>query len=133
MTKAEALRLAQVHATLRALGFDDGEIDALFRIERTLQRWGEQECGGEGGCIERDEATGKPYWHSSITGKRWPISDREAGALRRLGKIMARHAPLTAYHQSDCRGCGLYIIRPGDVPEGGDVGGYYTRGIAVCC
>lgn len=40
-------------------------------------------------------------------------------------------AGLSYYIQSDPRGASLYIIRPGDVPEGASVGGYYSRGICV--
>lgn len=35
------------------------------------------------------------------------------------------------YIQTDPRGAALYIIRPGDVPDGRDVGSYYDRGLAV--
>ena len=38
---------------------------------------------------------------------------------------------LTFYIQSDPRGAALYIIRPGDVPEGADVASCYNRGICV--
>jgi hypothetical protein len=44
---------------------------------------------------------------------------------------LAARAKLSAYVQTDPRGAALYIIRPGDVPEGGDVGAYYSRGICV--
>ncbi len=76
-----------------------------------------------------------------------PLADRETGARRRLDKIVAacndrRRAtcgnaesedwlPLQTYIQTDPRGAALYIIRPGDVPQGQEVGSYYTRGICV--
>jgi hypothetical protein len=41
------------------------------------------------------------------------------------------HHTVSAYIQGDPRGAALYIIRPGDVPEGADVNSYYTRGICV--
>ena len=44
---------------------------------------------------------------------------------------MAKYPGLSAYVQTDPRGVALYILRPGDVPEGGDVDAYYSRGIAV--
>lgn len=97
----------------------------------TLQRWFERECGDGNGAIERDEATDKPYWHNANTGRRYPIADMEKGAKARLAAIMAKHAPLRAYLQGDPRGAVLYILRPGDVPEGADENGYYTRGICV--
>lgn len=91
------------------------------------------------------------------TVSRYPIADRERGAEKRLKAIVdARntrhsaqftdtcecgdkighisacdHGRISAYLQTDPRGCALYIIRPGDVPDGQDVSAYYTRGIAV--
>ena len=44
---------------------------------------------------------------------------------------MARYPTLSSYVQGDPRGAALYILRPGDVPEGASVDSYYNRGIAV--
>jgi hypothetical protein len=63
--------------------------------------------------------------------RRSPIADREAGAHRRLKAIMGQYPTLTAYIQGDPRGAALYILRPGDVPEGASVESYYNRGIVV--
>lgn len=63
--------------------------------------------------------------------RRFPVPDRETGALKRLAAIMARYPQLSAYVQGDPRGAALYILRPGDVPEGGQADAYYSRGIAV--
>jgi hypothetical protein len=65
------------------------------------------------------------------------LADRERGALKRLDAIMARYPGFASYVQGDPRGCSLYILRPTDIaaiPGGitGDVGGHYSRGIAVC-
>lgn len=88
---------------------------------------------------------------------RHPIPDRETGAKKRLEKILvernsramgahpkamypearlvretlAPHKCVSAYIQTDPRGAALYIIRPGDVPEGSTVESCYTRGICV--
>lgn len=97
---------------------------ALRRISMTLHRWHERECGVDGGCIERDEDTGRPYWLNSTTMRRSPIADREAGALTKLGKIMGSYPELSSYVQGDPRGAALYILRPG-------IDSYYARGIAV--
>ena len=59
------------------------------------------------------------------------LPDREAGAKRRLVKIMARYPGFQAYIQGDPRGCSLYILALGDVPEGSTVDSCYNRGIAV--
>ena len=117
---------------LGAFGVSVADCRALRRIEMTLHRWGELECGDANACIERDENTGKAYMRNSLSGNRYPVADRERGALRRLGGILARYPSLRFYHQTDPRGCALYLLRPGDVPDGADVSGCYERGIAVC-
>lgn len=130
MTKNERMRITAQQNTLVALGFAPHEAEALRRISRTLQRWYELECGIATGCIERDDSTGKPVWLTS-SGHRYPVRDLEAGALRRLNKIMSAHSPLRHYLQTDPRGAALYILRPGDVPDGASASSCYTRGICV--
>ena len=127
MTKRQAQRYGWLCKALDT--FTTDEIDTLLRASRTLHTWAEHEANG---AIQRDEITNKPAWYNTNTGKRLcPTADREAGALKRAAVIAQAHG-LTIFHQSDCRGCPLYLIRPGDVPEGKDVGAYYTNGIAVC-
>jgi len=120
------------------VGFTVEEANTLRRAEMTLHRWGELECGDGNDyaswCLERDETTGKPYLVTyPHTGKsyRRPVADRERGALRRVEAVCKR-AGLSYYHQTDPRGCALYILRPGDVPDGRPVDSCYTNGIAVC-
>jgi hypothetical protein len=122
---------AEVRDRLYRLGIDFNDANLLRRISMQLRNWHERECGVEGGCVERDETTGIPYWRSSYSGKRSKVRDMEAGALRRLALVMARYPTLTAYVQGDPRGAALYILRPGDVPEGERAESYYTRGICV--
>ncbi len=156
MTKKELLRRAALENTLRTLGFTSDEAESLRRISNTLQRWHEMECGNDHGVIERDEATGKPYWfnynsrylQANDRRSRSLVADREAGALRRLAKIMrdvnerrfvgdvastleAHCDDLNTYIQTDPRGAALYILRPGDIPAGANVESCYTRGICV--
>jgi hypothetical protein len=133
MNKRERERLTAQENALMALGFTADEAGTLRRISHTLRRWHELECGVNNGVIERDDATGKPYWVAQYRDnvRRWPVADRERGALRRLARGMATHAPLTYYVQTDPRGAALYILRPGDVPEGADPASCYTRGICV--
>lgn len=118
--------------TLEKLEISYEDAVQLRRISMTLHRWHELECGTGGGCVERNETTGKTYWHNAHNGKLYPIADRETGAKRRLAKLMAKYPALTAYIQGDPRGAALYILRPGDVPEGKDADAYYSRGIVVC-
>jgi len=139
----------ELFARLQSLGFTYEEAAALRRIEMTLQRWGERECGdGSDWGLERDEKTGKPrmVYHGATYGNKphsYPVADREAGALRRLKVIVgARNKRmalvpdcdeyLTPYHQGDPRGCALYLLRTADVPCGKSLDQYYTRGLAVC-
>ncbi len=160
MTRREAERQTRQADTLRGLGFTREECEALRRISMTLQRWFERECGDSNSygswCIVRGHKTGGVFTHDDdgkpfMEQQHWthgkgkdtttyePLADRETGARRRLDKIVAArnnrvyqgHDALSAYIQTDPRGAALYIIRPGDVPEGQDVGSYYTRGICV--
>lgn len=125
-------------ARLERAGISPDDALALRRISMTLHRWHELECGDSNEyCsfgIERDEDTGRPYMvvcpNSGAT-RRHAIADRERGALKRLAAIMARYPSLRSYVQGDPRGAALYILRPGDVPEGADVDSYYSRGLAV--
>jgi hypothetical protein len=131
MTKQEYARQVQMFNSLNAVGVSHNHFEKLRRISMTLHRWSELECGSENGCVERDEETKKTYWLSSYSGKRYPTPDRETGALKRLAKIMTQYPHLQSYVQGDPRGCALYILRPGDMPEGANVDSYYSRGIAV--
>ena len=139
MTRKEAMRQTIQADNLRALGFTQDEAEKLRRISMTLRRWHEMECGTDNGCIERDEATGKTFWLNAMTGRRFPTPDRETGARKRLASIMearalrvgSAHVTLAAYIQTDPRGAALYILRPGDVPEGKEPESYYSRGLCV--
>ena len=144
MNRKEAMRQTMQQDTLRSLGFTRDEPESLRRISMTLHRWYEHECNGE---IERDEKTGETFGTNAgscvLKPIRWRVPDRERGAEKRLKAIIdARNTrvfrdkmkdadSLAYYLQTDPRGAVLYIIRPGDVPEGKDVGAYYTRGICV--
>lgn len=150
MTRQEAARQTRQQDVLVSLGFTSAESDALRRISLTLHRWAEHECNG---TIERDEARqNRPFWSSPNTGRHCvaPAADRQRGALRRLAAIVtarniraggvqnAGHygvapsaSPLGHYVQGDPRGAMLYILRPGDVPEGADVDSCYSQGVAI--
>lgn len=139
MTKTVQRNMLDLYRPLGQAGFSDEEITALVRIERTLQRWGELECGDSNDfqsfAVERDETTGKPFLvcqpHKGPA-RRVPVADREAGAKRRLAAIMAKHPRWLAYHQTDCRGCNLYLLRKSQVKPGESVDSIYNRGVAVC-
>ncbi len=155
MTRKEAVRINAQEHSLCTLGFTPAEAESLRRISMTLHRWSEHECNG---VIERNEDDGnRPYWSSPNTGRHYVcrVPDREAGALKRLQTIVDNRnhralmalaaagmpietaqelngrSAITSYVQGDPRGGTLYILRPGDVPEGEDASGFYNRGICV--
>lgn len=79
----------------------------LRRAEMVLHRWAEEECNG---TIQRegDQGDGKPFRNYGIGSRSHQIPDREAGALRRVAKV-CKDAGLHYYHQTDPRGCALYV------------------------
>lgn len=109
MTKREAERWANVVRVLTGEGYGISldDIEALRRIEMTLHRWCERECNGE---VETEGAFAWQMRHESSQ-RAYRIPNREAGALRRLSSIMARYPHLRAYHQTDPRGCALYVYQ----------------------
>lgn len=121
------------------IGIAPDDARALRRVAMTLHRWHEGECGTESGHIEREgeDGDGKPFWVPSdragsfVRARRYPIPDRERGALKRLSAIMGRYSLLGYYVQGDPRGAALYVLRPGDVREGESVDTCYSRGVAV--
>jgi hypothetical protein len=122
---------------VRNLGFSLDEALKLRRIAMTFHRWDELECGDGNDyaswAIERDEETGKPYkciYPHNGEMRRYAIADREKGAQKRLEAIMAEHPELVAYHQGDCRGASLYIVKRSDL-NGTDINSTYTRGVAI--
>lgn len=128
---------------LRGIGISLEHAVALRRISMTLHRWHEQECGDSNqyaswcvvrgtkqkdGAFEYDD-NGKPFIehhaHTSNKPTYRSIADRERGALKRLAVIMASYPSLTAYVQTDPRGCALYIGT-------GLNDSNYSNGIAIC-
>ena len=113
-----------------SLPFD--HVNTLRRAEKTMHRWAEIECGDgndySSWSIERDEATGKPYlctYPQDGKMRRHRIADRENGALKRIAAICQAHG-LHFYHQTDPRGCALYVNNE-PLPDNN-----YTRGVACC-
>lgn len=105
-------------AARRGITLTMAQANTLRRAELTLHRWGEMECGDQyGNAIERDETTDKPYMTSEY-GARWSLTnsyrtrhaipDREKGALRRIAALCTEIGA-HYYHQTDPRGCALYI------------------------
>jgi hypothetical protein len=129
MNRKEAMRINHQEAALMSCGITSEHAEMLRKISMTLHRWHERECTD----IDYNEETGRPHYYNDRTGKlsKLPIPDRGKGARKRLAVIMAGYPHLSAYVQTDPRGCALHIIRPDDVKEGRDVESCYSNGIAV--
>ena len=128
-TKAQ--RIARFYAGMAKMGFTYDEANTLRRAQMTLHRWSEEECNG---TIQRDEVTGKTYrvWDTGRKMAQTPCPDRETGAIKRIKAIMAKHYHLTFYHQTDPRGCALYVIHKADIPADTLLDACYNRGFGVC-
>lgn len=119
------------HLNRNGIAADFDDANTLRRAQIALHRWAELECGDGNDhmswAIERDEDSGKPYFctypNDDRPERRRRIADREAGALRRVTAICKR---LNAhfYHQTDPRGCALYVSAEPILDHD------YTRGIA---
>lgn len=128
--KDRALWLAVIEsrdhkASKPAPGLTIEEARTLRRASLTLHRWAEEECNG---TIQRvDNGEGYPVRHYGqgneprLTAR---IPDREAGALRRIAAV-CKAAGLHYYHQTDPRGCALYVAAEPLTAQN-----YSTRGIA---
>jgi hypothetical protein len=124
---------------LAKLGIASAMAERLLKAERALQRWAELECGDSNEWaswhVERDEKTGKPYRvtipHRGTTkDRRYPIRDMERAALRWVREI-AEPLGLVWYHQTDPRGCSLYVGRP-EMLSGPNISTCYTDLVPVC-
>jgi hypothetical protein len=148
-TRDEAEQLRRISMTLHRwheLECGDSNDYASWTIARGYKKNGEFVYDDNGKPFE------ERHVHTENKARYTPIADRESGARRRLNKIIeARNARqrielppeqradlaalrtirVSAYIQGDPRGAALYIIRPGDVPEGQNVESYYNRGICV--
>lgn len=98
------------------LSFDDA--NTLRKAQKTLHRWAELECGTTDGHIEQDEKTGQWRFYNARARyldpndpRAWSrIQDRETDALKRIAAVCQANG-LHFYHQTDPRGCALYVAR----------------------
>jgi hypothetical protein len=125
--------LAMTIAQRTGVNISTGDANTLRRAQLTLRRWAEAECGNSNDyasfSIERDEQTGKPfrvvYPHTSDKPRRYATPDRESGALRRVAQVCTANG-LHYFHQTDPRGCALYVSREPLTDSN------YSNGAAVC-
>lgn len=115
--KDNALQAAIYNRTLSHVPITGEQARTLRRAQLTLHRWAEEMCNG---TIQRDGEQGDgrpfrvfrlPYSPSSTNNGeagRLPIPDRERGALARVAAV-CKALGLHWYHQTDPRGCALYV------------------------
>jgi hypothetical protein len=142
MTKREQQERQWILDSLQRAGIESEDLQPLRRISMTLRRWFELECGTGTDTvsvsIERDEVTDKPYQRTQYMGagnkwmdKRYPVADREKGALKRLDVFRAKYPALVFYVQGDPRGCALYAVPVSSIHKGERIDSIYNRGIAI--
>jgi hypothetical protein len=142
MTKREREEMQWMLDSLTRSGISSEDLQPLRRISMTLRRWFELECGTGtdtvSESVERDEETDKPYKRIQYVGagnkwidKRYPIADKEKGAIKRLDVLRAKYPALIFYVQTDPRGCALYAVPVSSIREGEDISSIYNRGIDI--
>jgi len=142
MTKREKEEMSWMLNSLQRAGIESEDLQPLRRISMTLRRWFELECGTGNDrvseSVERDEVTEKPFRRVQFMGaggkwvdRKYPIADREKGAIKRLDVLRAKYPALVFYVQTDPRGCALYAIPSESIREGERVESIYNRGIAI--
>ena len=115
MYAIEKTSVIQQRLANRGITLSTNDVNTLRRAEMVLHRWAELECGDgdnyKSWSIERDETTGTPYmciYPHDGNMRKYRTPDRETGALQRITAVCARNG-LYFYHQTDPRGCSLYI------------------------
>jgi hypothetical protein len=137
MSAASDTQALQHRASVRGMQLTIAQANTLRRAALTLHRWYELECGdgNQWGswAIERDDnGDGPPFMvcHHYQHGRgkdyttRRRLSDREAGARKRVAQV-CQEAGCHFYHQTDPRGCPLYISTEPIADND------YTRALAV--
>ena len=105
-----ATKSLQARFDKRGIFLDLSDAEILRKAQMTLRTWSEALCNGE---IYREVASGFSYrviqYGMGQTAK-FRVPDREAGAIRRVRDVCTRLG-LHFYHQTDPRGCALYVSR----------------------
>lgn len=120
-TKAQ---VSTMNKRLREFGLSEKDIRVIRGISRGLTYWDEALCGTEDYTIEQKEDG--TFWKTVYkTGWHFPVEDYSMRAVKRLDKLFAKHPDLTWYHQTDSRGCALYVLKKADI-EGKDIDQVYS-------
>lgn len=97
--------------------FTTAEWASLKRLARIIHKWNEDECNGAIQWHGDNEETPKRYFqdhHGSFTITGPTIQDKKKQSLESARKIAAKHG-LSVFHQSDPRGCALYVYSAADL------------------
>lgn len=110
-------RMADIIARLTRLGITPEDSWSLRRAAMTLTNWHIGQCGNSSAhsswAIVRDDETEKTYMEIiPHNGNRYRVAipDREAGARKRVEKILSKYPGLHYYVQTDPRGASLYVV-----------------------
>jgi hypothetical protein len=105
----------------------------LRRIEHRLHRIDEEMCNG---TIQRDDNGGNyrhyvsDQWGSpTVPGRKLKTTPEDLGAE---AARIAKRFNLAAYHQTDPRGCALYLVDPAELGDRDVDRCYSSIGTAVC-
>lgn len=133
MKSIKKINLIRRISHITALGISPCDVNALFNIERRLNRWYVAECNGE---VYRDEDTNKTYrvilcHRRGEVLSNYPCRDIETAALRKLDVIMSNYPHLVSYIQGDPRGANLYICEKSKITKERPIDNYYTNGVCV--
>ena len=120
---------------IRNYGITDHSWRVLRDCEKNLHKWAEDECNGR---IQWDDKTGEPHLYrkdkwGDYTCKGQPTFNREDFYLDIARKQAARYG-LLIFHQSDPRGCALYVYDKQDLERSKYPIDqcYSTVGTAIC-
>ena len=97
--------------------FSAADWASLKRLARIIHQWNEDECNGAIQWHGDNEETPKRHFqdrYGSFTIPGPTIQDKEKQSLEAARKIAAKHG-LSIYHQSDPRGCALYVYSVHDL------------------
>lgn len=95
------------------------DIEELNSISRRLHRLDENSCNGYSDF--------QGNWNEEAEKK----AEKRELRLEKRAETIASQWGAKIYRQGDPRGWSLYIVFPGDIPQGEDVGAYYNRGVGV--
>lgn len=92
-------------------------VPRLQSISRSLSRLAEGNCNGD--------------WSHAEDGQKPSRQERRELRLANEALGLAESIGATVYFQGDPRGAALYLIFPGDIPDGSGVDSCYTNGVAI--